>query len=292
MKKILTIIAAVLISSSIFAQRPQGPQIPEMYGISKMTFRVSSPEVAEEFYGDYLGFDHAFDYESIYGPVLVYKINDRQFLEFLVVDQNVAELGNYISMTIQTPDVEAMHKHIKSNGYEVTDIVVDGAGNKVFTTVDDYGKLIEFADMNSSTLHAKSEGKFLSERRISTQMLHSGLHRNESDEFPKFWREVLGFKEFIRFPEDRDQHFNLLYLYMPGSTEVVEATYTVGAAPEANWEHPCLSTYDMQETTDILRERDPSIRVNPHVGRTKRFLISVKNVDGTKVEFSEPFSTR
>ncbi|MFI3265682.1 MAG: VOC family protein [Rikenellaceae bacterium] len=291
MKKILSFLIALIISSSLYAQ-PEG--CPQMYGLSKMTFRVSSPELAVSYYSDFLGFDHAFDYESIYGPVMVFKINDRQFFEFLV-DTDIEEKGNVISTTIQTPDVAGMHAYIKSKGYEVTDVVVDGAGNNVFTTKDDYGKVIEFSDMNAGSLHMKTKGQFLSPRRISTQMLHTGLHRNEAVEKPRFWCEVLGFTEFIRFPEDRSEHYNLLYMQMPGSKDLIEATYTVGVPHQRNWEHPCMGTYNMQATMDTLRARDASL-MNPNirssVGRTKRWILNIRNSDGTKVEFSENFATK
>ncbi len=262
MKKLFALIAAILmISPSLFAQ-PEG--CPPIYGISKMTFRISSPELAQSYYGDFLGFDHAFDYESIYGPVLVYKINDRQFFEFLVVDQNVAELGNVISTTFQTYDVDAMKAYLNSKGYETSEVQVDGAGNKVFTTHDDYGKLIEFADMNSSTLHAKSAGKFLSDRRISTHMLHSGLHRNQIEESPRFWCEVLGFKELIRYPADRTQPVELNYLFAPGSTENIESLSSGPDAPrEANWEHPCLSVMNMTIKKAICQINTSWIKTTP-----------------------------
>ena len=78
-----------------------------MTGIFKMTFRISSFELAESYYGDFLGFDKAFEYNSPQGRIVSYKVNDRQFLEFLL-DPELGTKDRFVSMTISTPDLESM----------------------------------------------------------------------------------------------------------------------------------------------------------------------------------------
>lgn len=291
MKKILTLLMAVIVSTSLFAQGRPGDDRPSMYGFSKVTHRISSEELAEEYYSRFLGFDRCFVYESIYGTAYVYKVNDRQFLEFIVYEGDVAEAGNFISATIQTPDVEGMHKYIASKGYEVSDIIIDGANNKLFTTKDDRGTLIEFADMNSESKYALCEGNYLSPRRISDHIVHVGLHSGQVVEQPKFWCDVLGFKEHIRAPENRDEPMTLIYHSMPGSTECIEGlNRSVDSPIVRNFEHPCFGVANMQFTLDELRKRDPSFDRSPSVGRTKRRLLGHANSDGTKIEFTEQHS--
>ena len=56
---------------------------PAIWGIAKMTFLVSDFRVARDYYGQFLGFDEAFSYPSGLGKVISFKVNDRQFLEFV-----------------------------------------------------------------------------------------------------------------------------------------------------------------------------------------------------------------
>ncbi len=264
-----------------------------MTGIFKMTFRISSFELAESYYGDFLGFDKAFEYNSPQGRIVSYKVNDRQFLEFLL-DPELGTKDRFVSMTISTPDLEAMHARIASYGYPVSPIVTDGAGNRVFTTADDRGETIEFSDMNAQGLHARSEGKFLSPRRISDHIIHAGLHLNQIEERPRFWTEVLGFYELVRCPEDRSQPVSLIYLAMPGNTESIESYSMSADAPAGrNFEHPCLVTMNMQRTLDELRRRDPTLsHKGLGIGRTRRWIYNITNSDGLKVEFTEPYTIR
>ena len=135
------VIASLLLL--LFAGTGAYAQVPRMSGIAKMTFRISSFELAEAYYGDFLGFDKAFEYDTPQGRIVSYKVNDRQFLEFLL-DPAARDKERFVSLTIATPDLEAMHAHIAAHGYRVTPITTDGAGNRVFMTADDRGEPIEF----------------------------------------------------------------------------------------------------------------------------------------------------
>ncbi len=285
------VIASLLLL--LFAGTGAYAQVPRMSGIAKMTFRISSFELAEAYYGDFLGFDKAFEYDTPQGRIVSYKVNDRQFLEFLL-DPAARDKERFVSLTIATPDLEAMHAHIAAHGYRVTPITTDGAGNRVFMTADDRGEPIEFSDMNAQGLHARSAGKYLSPRRISDHIIHAGLHLNQIEERPRFWTEVLGFKELTRCPEDRSQPVNLIYLAMPGNTESIESYSSSPDAPAGSgFEHPCLVTMNMQRTLDELRRRNPDL---PHtglgIGRTRRWIYNITNSDGLKVEFTEPYTIR
>lgn len=289
MKKCFITLVALLCVHFAWAQKP-----PIMLGFSKMTFLVSSSELAKSYYGDYLGFDKAFEYKSSdKKTVEVYKINDRQFLEF-IVDPEAKSKKRLVSITIQTPDVEQMAKYIKSKGAHIMGPYKDGAGNNAFNTTDNRGVVVEFADMNDQSLYAKTKGKFLSPRRISERMHHVGLHLNDVTDRQPFWVDILGFKELVRIPADKTQAPSLVYWSMPDNTECIEAYSSgAGAARGENFEHPCFLTMDMQATMDILRERDPkNLKLALGVGRTNRFILNIANTDGTKVEFTEPYTIK
>ena len=87
---------------------------PKMWGIAKMTFLVSDFEVAREYYGRYLGFDEAFSYESELGEVISFKVNDRQFLEF-IEDVDAKSKSRLVSYSIETENIEQMRKYLQQN---------------------------------------------------------------------------------------------------------------------------------------------------------------------------------
>lgn len=161
-KRIFTILFTGLISiCSLIAQEVQRPAV---WGIAKMTFLVSDMEMAREYYGRFLGFDEAFSYPSPSGTVVSFKINDRQFLEF-IVDKQAKEKKRLVSISLETESVPDMLHYLKAQGVKVSPCITDGAGNEVIVTQDAAGNNVEFINLKADGLHRKSKGKFLSENQ-------------------------------------------------------------------------------------------------------------------------------
>ena len=282
---IYCIVFFLLVSTSdLLAQRR-----PPVFGIAKMTYLVSDYQVARDYYGTFLGFDEAFAYPSPLGEVISFKVNDRQFLEF-VQDRNAKEKTRLVSISFETGDVEQMRLYLKSKDVPVPDAVtVDGAGNHAILVHDDAGVPVEFIDMNPNTLHRKSAGKFLSERRISKRIHHAGLYTKEVIENPRFYKEVLGCREFFKNPEDPGAPLVILYLQLPDCVEFIEHY----ASPDPNFSHPCFVAESMQDVMYTLKERNGNRPVAQSApGRGRKFILNISNADGTKVEFTEPYNVR
>ena len=268
----------------MFAQRR-----PPIFGIAKMTYLVSDHQLARDYYGVFLGFDEAFTYSSPLGEVMSFKVNDRQFLEF-VQDRNAKEKTRLVSVAFETNDVEQMRVYLKSKEVPAPDAVtVDGAGNRSILVHDDDGVPIEFVDMNPNSLHKKSAGKFLSENRISKRIHHAGLYTKEVIENPRFYKEILGCREFFKYPEEPNEKLVILYLQLPDCVEFIEHY----ANPDPNISHPCLVAESMQDVVYTLKERNGNRPVaQPSVGRTRKYILNISNADGTRVEFVEPYNVR
>ncbi len=264
-------------------------QRPAIWGIAKITFLVSDYQVASDYYGKFLGFEGAFSYSSAFGKVVSFKVNDRQFLEF-VKDPQAKEKKRMISVSFETENVEQMRQYLKSKGHSVPDKTsVDGSGNEVFLVDDPAGNHIEFIDMKSNGLHRKSKGKFLSENRISKRIHHVGLYCQEVADNDGFFEGILGFKELWRFPESRTEKVQMNYLQMPDCVENIEHY----PADDGNFNHPCFLVDDMQETIYTLKERKGNNQLaKPMVGKGKRWLLNIQNQDGTKVEFTEAHTVK
>ena len=282
----LLLVVLIVITFNLRAQEFQRPAI---WSIAKITFLVSDYKVARDYYGKFLGFDEAFSYPSDLGKVISFKVNDRQFLEF-VVDKKAKEKKRMVSVSFETENVEQMRQYLKSKGMTVQEKTsIDGAGNEVFVFDDPSGNRLEFIDLKANGLHRKSKGKYLSERRISKRIHHVGLYCKEVLNDDPFYVDILGFKELWRYPEDHNQKVQMNYLHIPDCVENIEHY----PSDDVNFNHPCFLVEDMQETIYTLKER----RVNetldiPVIGKGKRWLLNLKNEDGTKVEFTEAHCVR
>ena len=271
---------------SLFAQEAARPPV---FGIAKMTYLVSDYRLARDYYGTFLGFDEAFAYPSPLGEVISFKVNDRQFLEF-VQDRNAKGKTRLVSLSFETNDVEQMRVYLKSRNVTVPDAVtVDGAGNRTILVHDDEGVPIEFMDMNPNSLHRKSAGKFLSENRISKRIHHAGLFSKQVIENPHFYKEILGCKELLRYPEEPGKPLIILYMQLPDCVEFIEHY----ASSDPNFTHPCLLAESMQDIIYTLKERNGNQPAGQAgVGRTRKYVLNVTNPDGTKMEFVEPYNVR
>lgn len=268
-------------SASMFAQEVRRPAI---WGIAKMTFLVSDFQVARDYYGQFLGFEEAFSYQSDHGKIISFKVNDRQFLEF-VVDVQAKVKKRMVSVSFETENVEQMRQYLKSQGQNVPDkITIDGAGNEVFVVDDLSGNRIEFIDLKAPGLHRKSKGKFLSDRRISKRIHHVGLYARTICDDDSFYSGILKFKEQVRYPEDRSISPTILYLGMVDCIENIEHF----SPNDENVSHPCFLVDDMQETIYTLKERKGSETIGkPGIGKGRRWIMNMYNSDKTRVEFTE-----
>ncbi len=262
---------------------------PAMWGIPKITYLVSNYSLAQRYYGEFLGFAKAFSYASPLGEVVSYKINDRQFIEF-VQDPKAKDKDRLVSVSFETENAEQMRLYLKSKGITVPEnITVDGAGNKVFTVHDPSGIPVEFLEWGPKSLHRASKGKFLSPDRISDRMHHVGLYSLKLEDNPSFYTEILGFKTILRVPEDMSQQPQILYFQMPGTAEFIEHYPTDTRA----FSHPCFVAKDMQEVIYTLKERKKDEQLAaPMIGKGRRWLLNIYTSDGTRVEFTEMFLAR
>ncbi len=273
-------------SQFIFAQEVNRPAI---WGIAKMTFLVSDFQIARDYYGKHLGFDEAFSYSSDLGKVISFKVNDRQYLEF-VVDVKSKEKKRLVSVSFETENVEQMRQYLKSKGQNVPEkTTMDGAGNEVIVVDDLSGNHIEFIDLKADGLHRKSKGQFLSERRISKRIHHAGLYADTIRENDPFYLGVLKFTEIIRLPDDKTLSPFLVYYGMGDCIENIEHY----SPNDQNDSHPCFLVDDMQETIYTLKERKGNESLGkPMIGKGKRWIMNMRNSDNTRVEFTEAHTVR
>ncbi len=288
-KIILSGLGLILSMLSMIRLTAQDVKRPAIWGIAKMTYLVSDFQVARDYYGKFLGFEEAFLYPSDLGKVISFKVNDRQFLEF-IEDKDAKSKARLVSVSFETEDVEQMRQYLQEKKVEVPMLVkVDGSGNEVIMIHDPSGIPIEFIKFGEHSLHIQSKGKYLSANRISTRIHHAGLYCKEVLDDDPFWNGILGCRELWRYPENHKEKVVMNYLSLPDCVENIEHY----PSDNVNFTHPCLLVDDMQETIYTLKERaGKNILAKPIVGKGKRWLLNIQNTDGTKVEFTEAHCVR
>jgi catechol 2,3-dioxygenase-like lactoylglutathione lyase family enzyme len=286
MKYFLSFIIGLFLCITMGAQTPSRPAV---WGIAKMTYLVSDFQIARNYYGRFLGFDEAFSYNSALGEVISFKVNDRQFLEF-IEDPGAKNKTRLVAASFETENAEQMRSYLAYKGLEVPEkVMTDDAGNLAFRVTDPSGVPVEFIQYMPGSLHKQSKGKYLADTRISSRLHHVGLYCTEVVDNPPFYTDILGFKEMFRFPEDRNEKVFMTYYYIPDCAESIEHY----PSTDPNFSHPCFLVSDMQETIYTLKERRIHEVINkPTIGKTNKWLLNLRNEDGTKVEFTEPGTTR
>ena len=278
MKRTAAAILALIILCASASAQPR----PRVFGIARMTFLVSDETVAKEYYGDFLGFKKAFSYPGPLGTIHSFKVNDRQFLEF-VVDPEAREKDRFVSLSIETESVSQMVDFLRSRGLQVSSPAMDGAGNMVALTHDSYGNAVEFLEYTPSGLHARDAGRHLGKNRISTRIHHAGLPSRGIDPEDSFWIKAFGGRVLFTVPD------KIIYFGFVNSTESVE-NYSPSSSSFA---HPCFLTEDMEETLHTLRSRGGAGSVaDPSIGVTGRWILNILSPDSTKVEFTEAHQNR
>ena len=62
---------------------------------------------------------------------------------------------------------------------------------------------------------------------------------------------------------------------------------------DPNISHPCFLVEDMQETIYTLKERQKGNTIDKSIiGKGKRWILNMRNSDGTRVEFTEAYTTK
>lgn len=281
MKRIIATLVLALCSAVAFAA------VPDMFGIAKMTYRVSSVKMARDYYGRFLGFEEAFCYPSEQGTVYAFKVNDRQFIEFFVDGEASTRKDKLESVSIQVASAAAMRAYLLERQWPVSEVRTDGAGEKVVTTRDADGNRVEFVEYTPDGKHLQCVGKCLSDSRISIRIHHAGLPCERIDGEDPFWIRLLGGKEILRYQQEESER-GLHYVCIGLGTECIEHYRPCNAS----FGHLCLQSQDMQETLMTLHSRGGYPVPKPSIGMTKRWLLNLSSPDGARVEFTEPYTLR
>jgi lactoylglutathione lyase len=300
---ILALLLAVSIArpsffSAAFSQ-PAQPQRPLIIGIAHIAFQVSDLKKAQEFYGEMLGYEEAFQIQNDGSLLLTcFKVNERQYIE--IYPNLPASAEDRLShIAFETTDLEALRVYLQSRGVRVPDKIMRGReGNANFQINDPDGHPIEFVQYLPESLHSRAKGRYISTRRISDRILHAGLTISDPVAANKFYQDVLGFSEIWRGGRT-DEVTDWINVKVPDGTDYLEYML-IREKPNrerlGSLHHVALLVPDIQKALETIRQRphadDAKFVRSPQIGRNRRWQLNLFDADGTRTELMEPFTVR
>ncbi len=263
-------------------------------GLAHVGFRVSDLEKARSFYTGILGYEQPFAIIDDKGEITMafFKVNDEQYIEIspgLRADQD--DRLTHIAMA--TSDIQKLHRMLAERGLAPTAIKRGRDGNQNCSIADPDGHRVEFVQYMPGSWHTEARGKYMSSRRISDHMWHTGVSVADEAKSMAFYRDRLGFQEIWRGgPEG--QPVRWINMRMPGArgdyVELMLHSEPPTRAQVGSMHHICLTVPDIQASHKIALERGvpDTERYRTRVGRNRRRQLNLFDADGTRTELMEP----
>jgi catechol 2,3-dioxygenase-like lactoylglutathione lyase family enzyme len=286
----------LLLTSALVAQVTMQPKRPRLLGVAHMAVFVSDIEKSRSFYRDLLGFQEPFDLKNADGSLSLtfFKVNEDQYIEVFPGLKPEQDRLNHIAF--QTDNAEALRVYLAAQGVKVPDKVNKvRIGNTSFNVKDPEGHTVEITQYEPSGWTRREQGKFLSDSRISTRIMHVGIIVGDAPQATKFYGDVLGLQEFwrgnsvnatavswinMRLPESQDYVEYMLYSNLPAPTQ------------RGSQHHICLEVPDIEKALARL-EANPARKLYTRpleirTGVNRRRQLNLFDPDGTRIELMEP----
>jgi len=273
----------------------QEPPRPKITGVAHVAFFVKDVDKARTFYKDLLGYEEPFSLKNADGTLSLtfIKVNDRQYIELFPEQKAGSDRLNHIS--IETDDAEAMRAYLAKKGVKVPESVPKGRiGNANFNIKDPDGHTVEIVQYLPAGWSKREQGKFMSDRRISDRILHTGIIVNTLDPAFQFYKGILGFEEFWRGSRD-NKILSWVNLKTPDSTDYIEFMLhdpVPGPTERGSAHHICLVVPDMDKAAAIVKERAAAAGytrpIEIRTGINRRRQLNLFDPDGTRIELMEP----
>ena len=269
-------------------------RLPKILGVAHVAFRVKDLNKSRVFYDDLLGYQEPFSLADSNGNAAIafVKVNDKQYIELFRGDE--VTQGQLDHFALYTDDLENMKAYLLSQGITLQrDIHKSRVGNEFLTIKDPDGHPIEILQYSAEGLMAGANGKFMSSDRASDHITHVGILVNSVGGATKFYRDVLGFREFARGGGTTSVP-GWIDLRVPDGNDYVEFLPYSGSPSSAQirlQNHICLGTSNVQKLSDTISLRASSrmlsSKINVETGGNLPPRTNLYDPDGARIEIMQ-----
>ncbi len=289
-------LAFLLFWGAVCAADAVAPARPRLLGVAHMAVFVSDIEKARGFYRDFLGYQEPYSLKNPDGSLSMtfFKVNEEQYIEVSPGLKPEQDRLNHIAL--QTDDAEGLRAYLAARGVKTPDRANKvRIGNTSFNVKDADGHTVEFTQYEPGGWTRREQGKFLSDTRISTRILHLGILVGDAPVAMKFYTGHLGLTEFwrgaardsataswinMRLPESQDYLEFMLYSELPAPTK------------RGSQHHICLEVPDIEkakarlEANPYRKTYDRPLEIRTGINRRRQ--LNLYDPDGTRIELMEP----
>lgn len=281
---------------AVCAMGASAPKRPRLLGVSHMALYVSDIETTRGFYRDFLGFQEPYELKNPDGSLSMtfFKVNEDQYIEVSPGLRPEQDRLNHIAL--QTDDAEALRAWLAARGVKTPERANKvRIGNTSFNVKDADEHTVEFTQYEPGGWTRRETGKWLSDSRISTRILHLGILVGDAPAAMKFYSDVMGLTEFwrgaardsataswinMRLPESQDYLEFMLYADLPQGDR------------RGSQHHICLEVPDIEKARAKL-EANPYRKsytrpLEIRTGINRRRQLNLFDPDGTRIELMEP----
>lgn len=275
------------------AARPAAPVVPAaptILGLAQVTFKASDMEKSRVYYNKVLGLPQAWETKDAAGKVtsIYFKVNDDQFVE-IVSGLQPGEVDRLSRVTIQSSNLPVLREEYVKRGLNPSPISTGADGNPSFRVVLPNGRPMEFLQYVPTSKQGQLRGQLLTPERISTRLLHAGLHTTDPasrDFFPKLGlQRPMGDRgDYLEWPTS-DRNLFTKDPPLDPANPATKAQYDREVSGSSN--HFSLEMEDTHTVREALKARGgyDDMRVRAAVGNSRRWLIHSFDPDGTRIEF-------
>jgi lactoylglutathione lyase len=267
---------------------------PQILGIARVAFRVSSIAPAREFYGHVLGLAPVAS-----GGCVRFRVNGRQ--EIAIEPGLPAGEDERLSyLAWETSNFDALGTYLRARGVtpeaQAPTTACAAATPRALWVKDPDGHLLAFVESPSRASTAARAGA--DAHPVSARVLHAGLTIRDAQAADAFYKEVLGFSEIWRGGRT-DDVTSWINMKVPNGTDYLEYMLLPGPVSRqqlGSAHHVAMLVPDIQAALETVRNRTaPTKRASlasPQVGRNKRWQLNLFDPDGTRTELMEPYTMR